>query len=276
MPESPDMSAAPAEPASPSPLVTPCPMPRLAELTMARVALGRAGVSLPTREHLRFSLDHAKARDAVHIPLDTAAQVAALAATGLPVLELASRAADRRRFLLRPDLGRQLDDASLEKLHAVAAAPGPDLVLVVSEGLSAVAVERQVGPFLDAFLPLIRKRGLALGPICLVAGGRVAVGDDVGEALRAKAVAVLIGERPGLSSPDSLGIYLTYGPKRGRTDAQRNCISNVRPEGLPFARAALTLDRLLQKALALGLTGVDLKDDGDADGTLPADAAARS
>lgn len=273
MPEPSDLSAAPA---SSSPLVTPCPLPGLAELTMARVALGRAGVSLPTREHLRFSLDHARARDAVHIPLDTVAQLAALAATGLPVIELASRAADRRRFLLRPDLGRQLDDASLEKLRAVAVSPRPDLVLVVSEGLSAVAVERQAGPFLDAFLPLARKRELALGPICLVAGGRVAVGDDVGEALRAKAVAVLIGERPGLSSPDSLGIYLTYGPKRGRTDAQRNCISNVRLEGLPFARAALTLDRLLQKALALGLTGVDLKDDGDTASALPADAAARS
>lgn len=239
----------------------PSPLPGLKELTMARVALGRAGVSIPTREHLRFSLDHARARDAVHIPLDTPALLAALGTSGLPVLDLASRAADRREFLLRPDLGRQLDEASLDQLRSLGLRTAPDLVLVISAGLSAVAVERQATPFLDAFLPLAARRGLALGPLCHVANGRVAVGDDVGQALGARAVAVLIGERPGLSSPDSLGIYLTYGPKRGLTDASRNCISNVRPQGLSFARAALTLDHLLGKALALGFSGVALKDD---------------
>ncbi len=253
--------------------VTPSPLPGLASLTMARVALGRAGISLPTREHLRFTLDHARARDAVHIPLDTPSLLATLAATGLPVAALSSKAGDRRQFLLRPDLGRQLDDASLASLRKMAATPGPDLVLVVSEGLSAVAVERQVGPFLKAFLLLAAARGIVLGPACHVAGGRVAVGDDVGEALGARAVAVLIGERPGLSSPDSMGIYLTFGPKRGRTDAERNCISNVRPEGLSHARAALTLDHLLHKSLALGFSGVALKDDQDSAQALPAPGA---
>ena len=254
---------------------TPAPLPGLADLTMARVALGRAGVSLPTRETLRFGLDHARARDAVNAPLDAQALLAELAATGLPAITLASRATDRRQFLLRPDLGRQLNDASLARLGGMARTPGPDLVLVVSEGLSAVAAQRQVGPFLEAFLPLAAGRGLELGPICLVAGGRVAVGDDVGQALGARAVAVLIGERPGLSSPDSLGVYLTHAPKRGRTDAERNCISNIRPQGLSFARAALTLDHLLQKALALGFTGVDLKDDLDPAEALPAPGVSR-
>lgn len=254
-------------PATAAPAVTASPLEGLRAFTMARVALGRAGISQTTADHLRFTLDHARARDAVHAPLDRPALLAALASLGLPQAELASRARDRREFLLRPDLGRTLDEASLERLAALAreahaqGTPRPDLVLVLSEGLSAVALERQALPFLQAFLPLARARGLALAPLCHVAQGRVAVGDDVGRALDALAVAVLIGERPGLSAPDSMGVYLTYGPRRGLTDAARNCISNVRPEGLPHARAALTLDHLLAKALALGFSGVDLKDD---------------
>jgi ethanolamine ammonia-lyase small subunit len=243
------------------PSVTRAPLPGLAERTMARVALGRAGVSLPTREHLRFSLDHARARDAVHIPLDTQRLFTELAATGLPILALSSQVADRRQFLLRPDLGRLLDAASMQRLRQLAPAAPPDLVLVISEGLSAVAVERQAPPFLAAYLPLAARRGLVLGPLCQVANGRVAVGDDVGQALGARAVAVLIGERPGLSAPDSLGVYLTFAPRRGLTDARRNCISNIRPQGLSQARAAATLDHLLDKALRLGLSGVELKDD---------------
>jgi ethanolamine ammonia-lyase small subunit len=249
-------------------VVTPAPLPGLKDLTMARVALGRAGVSLPTGEHLRFTLDHARARDAVRAPLDKPTLMADLAATGLPTLDLASQAGDRREFLLRPDLGRRLTDESLSRLRELGAAPGLDLVIVVSEGLSAVAAQRQAGPFLEAFLPLAAGRGLRLGPICHVANGRVAVGDDVGQALGARAVAVLIGERPGLSSPDSMGVYLTFAPRRGRGDAERNCISNVRPEGLPQVRAALVLDHLLHKALTLGFSGVALKD--DLDHALPA------
>lgn len=256
-----------------SPAVTPSPLQGLRDFTMARVALGRAGVSQTTADHLRFTLDHARARDAVHVPLDLQALRVSLAPLGLDQLELASRARDRREFLLRPDLGRLLDEQSLKRLGSLpGGAERPDLVLVLSEGLSAVALERQALPFLEAFLQLARSRGLAIAPLCHVAQGRVAVGDDVGETLKAQAVAVLIGERPGLSSPDSMGVYLTYAPRRGLTDAARNCISNIRFDGLPHARAALTLDHLLAKALEIGFSGVDLKDDL----ALPQDQAVRA
>ncbi|GFK92997.1 Ethanolamine ammonia-lyase light chain [Fundidesulfovibrio magnetotacticus] len=249
------------------------PLLGLRAFTMARVALGRAGVSLTTADHLRFTLDHARARDAVHAPLDLPALRCSLERLGLDQLALASRARDRREFLLRPDLGRLLDEESLALLASLPPGPKrPDLVLALSEGLSAVALERQALPFLERFLPLARSRGWAVAPLCHVAQGRVAVGDDVGEALGARAVAVLIGERPGLSSPDSMGVYLTYAPRRGLTDAARNCISNIRPDGLPHARAAMTLDHLLAKALALGFSGVDLKDDLALDGPAPRNA----
>ena len=240
--------------------------------TDARIALGRAGVSLPTAACLDFQLAHARARDAVHLPLareELFAELGTLFDTpDLPLLELRSRVRDRQEYLVRPDLGRRLDDESAARLHAVTAKGMPradgtlfDLAIVIADGLSTAAIQRQAAPFLRVFLPLAAAHGLALAPPCFVDMGRVAVGDDAGQCLKAKAVAVLIGERPGLSSPDSMGIYMTYAPSVGLTDERRNCISNIRPEGFPPAQAARTLDYLLGKALALGLSGVNLKDD---------------
>lgn len=233
--------------------------------TPARIALGRAGVATPTDEALRFGWAHAMARDAIHAPLDVPALQARLAADGWPVVAARSRVADRAEYLRRPDLGRQLGDASAQALQAQAAAAGgaaPDLALVVGDGLSSLAVERQVPPLLAALrrhLPA----GLTLSPVVVVTQARVAVADEVGERLGAHMAAMLIGERPGLSSPDSLGIYLTHGLRRGRHDAERNCISNVRPEGLRHDAAAFKLAWLVKRALQLGLTGVALKDESD-------------
>ncbi|UJX40589.1 ethanolamine ammonia-lyase subunit EutC [Desulfovibrio sp. JY] len=242
-------------------IVTPAPWDRLRQFTAARVALGQAGVSLPTAAHLRFTLDHAKARDAVHHPLDTPGFFDDLTKEGFAALPpLASRVRDRREYLARPDLGRRLSEAGATTLRQANIAP-VDLALVVADGLSSFAVQRQAVPLLAAFSPLATARGLRCSPIILVEGGRVAVGDEVGEILGARVVIVLIGERPGLSSPDSLGVYLTYAPKLGLTDERRNCISNIRPQGLPHDRAARTLDYLVARSLALGLSGVDLKDE---------------
>ena len=235
---------------------------KLAGLTPARIGLGRVGSGLPTREVLRFGLDHAQARDAVHTPMDADAVARGIEALGLPTLHVASRVADRATYLRRPDLGRRLapeDRAALE-----AAADGPvDLAIVVADGLSARAVGEGAAALLAAFKPFVDKSGWRLAPVVVAAQARVALGDDIGSALKARAVAVLIGERPGLSSPDSLGIYLTLDPKVGRSDAERNCISNVRGAGLSHDLAAFKLHWLLTQALSRGLTGVGLKDESD-------------
>jgi ethanolamine ammonia-lyase small subunit len=241
--------------------------PDLTLFTPARVALGRSGVSLPTAAHLAFLADHAMARDAVHLSTDAPTLLGELAQMGLACLTLRSRARDRREYLIRPDLGRRLDAESAAMVaraaheDALADAGRPDLALVVADGLSAPAIMRQVAPFLREFLPRCRSRGYRLARGAYVNLGRVAVADEIGELCGARATAILIGERPGLTSPDSLGVYLTYGPKVGDTDERRNCISNIRPQGLPLAEAAATLDHLLASALARGMTGVMLKDD---------------
>jgi len=232
---------------------------KLKAFTDARIALGRAGTSLPTAAHLSFQLDHARARDAVHLPLDVPGFLKDLNNLGLPALEVSSRTVDRREYLLRPDLGRRLAPESAERLWERSEKPH-DLALVISDGLSSAAIARQALPFLAAFLAEAGKT-LDLAPTTYVHRGRVAVGDEVGELLHARLVAILIGERPGLSSPDSMGVYLTYGPRVGLTDESRNCISNVRPEGLPPARAAETLYYLVSRAMERGLTGVNLKDE---------------
>ena len=246
------------------------PWTALRAFTPARIALGRTGASQPLAAHLAFGVAHARARDAVHAALDADALEAALRAAGFDAVQVHSRAPDRATYLRRPDLGRRLDEASLGRLRAAAAAtpaPAPRLVFVVADGLSAIAVASHAVPVLVAARE--RLAGWRLGPVVVARQARVALGDEVGEALGAGAVALLVGERPGLSSPDSLGIYLTWAPRVGRTDAQRNCISNVRPEGLPYEAAATALGRLLEGARRLGATGVALKVDGP-----PADPAA--
>ncbi len=242
--------------------LAPDPWQQLRRFTRARIALGRAGSSLPTREVLDFGMSHAMARDAVHLALDTDVLAAALQAVGFPTCQVHSRAPDRATYLLRPDLGRRLDDTGLARLQALKSSAPVDLLIVVGDGLSSLAVERHVPPLLEEIrgaAPAAWRRG----PVVIASQARVAIGDEIGAALNAKMVALLIGERPGLSSPDSLGIYLTYGPKAGRQDADRNCISNVRPEGLGYKDAARKLLWLAREALALQLSGVGLKDESD-------------
>jgi ethanolamine ammonia-lyase small subunit len=240
--------------------VTPDPWRELRALTPARIALGRAGASLPTDEVLRFGFAHAQARDAVHVPLEVDALETSLHAAQFETLRVASSAPDRATFLLRPDLGRRLNETSraLLKDHA---ARDCDLLLVVGDGLSPIAIQRHAS---EVLLEIRRQAppALRLGPIVVATQARVALGDEVGELLNARCAAILIGERPGLSSPDSLGIYLTWAPRRGRSDAERNCISNVRPEGLAYAEAARRLLWLVGEAQRLQLSGVNLKDRG--------------
>jgi ethanolamine ammonia-lyase small subunit len=229
--------------------------------TPARIALGRAGSSLPTREVLAFSLAHAQARDAVHARLDRAALAVQLRALGLTTIEAESQARDRATYLRRPDLGRQLDDASRQRIEAVAQGTPCDLALMIGDGLSATGVAAHAPALVGALLPHVRSLGLMLGPVVIAEGARVALGDEVGALLGARLVAVLIGERPGLSAADSLSVYLTYAPRSGRTDAERNCISNIRPGGLAPEAAAANLAWLVKAALALQVTGVVLKDE---------------
>jgi ethanolamine ammonia-lyase small subunit len=257
------------EPTTP---VTANPWAALRQFTDARIALGRAGISLPTSAHLDFQLAHAQARDAVHLALDvhTLAQTldAALPNAVAPCLTLHSAAADRSVYLQRPDLGRQLDAPSRERLSALprpaSASPSErpyDVAFVVVDGLSALAIAQNAAPFLAQLQERIAPAHWSIAPICIVEQGRVAVGDEVGELLGAKAVVVLIGERPGLSSPDSMGLYLTWKPRVGLTDASRNCISNVRPAGLRYEDAVYKLHYLLAQAQQRQLSGVDIKDE---------------
>lgn len=221
--------------------------------TPARIALGRAGASLPTREVLGFGLAHARARDAVHEALDFSTLKADLEKSGYSPLLVQSAAADRATYLTRPDLGRKLNENSALKGNA-------EIVVAIEDGLSAIAVQRHVVPLLHELQSMNGDRWKGI-PVVVGLQGRVALGDEIGERMKAKLVVVLIGERPGLSSPDSLGIYLTYAPRVGRTDAERNCISNVRPQGLGYEAAARRLDWLASAALARGITGIGLKDE---------------
>jgi len=225
----------------------------LRRFTPARIALGRAGPALPTAEVLRFGLAHAQARDAVRAALDPRAIEPELLAEGHPVRVVHSAAPDRGAYLARPDLGRRLDGAGRAALGAPDANP-PDAVVVAADGLSAVAVERHLLPLLRA----LRGYGPPWtgAPVVIALQGRVAIGDEIGEIVGARLALVLVGERPGLSSPDSLGAYLTYGPRCGRTDAERACVSNIRPAGLPCAEAAARIDRIAREALRRGRTGV--------------------
>lgn len=256
------------------------PWAGLKAFTNARIALGRAGSGLPTAPLLAFNLSHAQARDAVHQPLDAEALRRELEGAGFATLAAASAAPDRDHYLRRPDLGRKLSDESRAALAEAGCETheAPDIVFVVGDGLSAFAAAKQALPLLLAVRERLNAdaaagRGWRIGPVVVARQARVALGDEIGELLGAKLVAMLIGERPGLSSPDSLGVYLTWAPKVGCHDAMRNCISNVRPEGLPYEGAAHKLHYLLTHARRLGLTGVGLKDDSDA--LLPGAQAAQ-
>jgi ethanolamine ammonia-lyase small subunit len=248
----------------------------LRRFTPARIGLGRAGVSLPTARALEFQAAHAAARTAVHRPLDAEALAARLAPAFPGALAVESRAADRATYLQRPDLGRRLSEASAAAL-AAAGAGEADVAVVICDGLSALAVERNAERFLAAFLPRAARQGWRLAPLVVARQGRVALGDEAGALLGARLALLMVGERPGLSAADSLGLYITFAPRVGRSDAERNCVSNIREGGLDCAAAACRADYLIAEALARGLTGVALKDDTVADPALgPADAAARA
>ncbi len=251
--------------------VTENPWYRLRKFTDARIGLGRAGVSLPTRHLLDFQLAHAQAKDAVHRPLNIQRLTELLySLPGRPeggALLLCSQAVDRTTYLQRPDLGRTLDLSSKERLRKKAAENNHryDLAIVVVDGLSSLAVQQHTLPFLSLLLKQLQRQSEAvdawsLAPISIVEQGRVAIGDEIGERLNARAVLVLIGERPGLSSPDSLGLYLTWAPRSGLTDANRNCISNVRQGGLDYTDAVDKTMYLLTEAHRRKLTGVKLKE----------------
>jgi ethanolamine ammonia-lyase small subunit len=251
-------------------LVTPTPWDALKNFTDARIALGRAGVSLPTAAHLAFQLAHAQARDAVHLPFDAHGIQTSLQGLGLPTLRLHSQATDRAMYLQRPDLGRRLDAASLQALAQWQTqqgdARGFDVAFVLVDGLSSLALHQNAVALVALMLQRLQAdtpQPWTVAPLAVVEQGRVAIGDEVGAALRAHTVVVLIGERPGLSSPDSMGLYLTWAPQIGTSDAARNCISNIRPDGLSIDAAAGTLHQLLAKARQHQLTGVGLKDEVD-------------
>lgn len=259
-------------------LVVADPWSSLRQFTAARIALGRAGHALPLREVLALRLAHARARDAVHEPFDDvalgerirgetgetlAAAGADSGADAIAVHHLASCAIDRLEYLRRPDKGRTLDPASIALLSARPANEcGRDVAIVVADGLSAIAVHAHAAAFVGILLARFAATAIGVGAICLVRQGRVAIGDEIGQHLRARLALVILGERPGLTAPDSLGVYLTYAPRPGLTDDSRNCVSNIRPDGLPLSAAADRVSRLALESLRRQLSGVALKDDG--------------
>ncbi|MCC8936454.1 ethanolamine ammonia-lyase subunit EutC [Bradyrhizobium sp. Arg68] len=229
-------------------------------LTSARVGLGRAGVSLPTEALLAFTLDHARARDAVHAAFDAAAIAAGLAGLGLAPREVSSQAQIRRDYLRRPDLGRMLDPASRRSLEA-SGITSCRCAIVIGDGLSPTAVNVHAVELLRHLLPLLAADKAEPGAVLIASGARVALGDEIGAIIGARMLVMLIGERPGLSAPDSLGAYLTFSPRIGRTDAERNCVSNIHRAGLSYAEAAFRIAWLVREGLARQITGVALKDE---------------
>ncbi|MDR1789704.1 MAG: ethanolamine ammonia-lyase subunit EutC [Opitutaceae bacterium] len=236
------------------------PWAALREHTAARIGIGRAGGSQRTASLLDFRFAQAAARDAVREPLDADTLAASLAGLGLASERLATAARDKREFLLRPDLGRQLDAPSRERLARLRDAAGVDLAIVVSDGHSARAVTRHAPALLAALVPPLKADGWRVAPVFIAPLGRVKLQDEVGVLLNARLTLMLLGERPGLSAPDSLGAYFTHAPTPASTDADRNCVSNIRPEGIPPERAAQKLAWLLREAARLGTSGVALKD----------------
>jgi ethanolamine ammonia-lyase small subunit len=236
------------------------PLTDLRNLTPARVGLGRAGASLPTEALLDFTLDHARARDAVHAAFDPAAVVSGLQDLGLEAVEVHSRARNRTDYLRRPDLGRMLDPAS-EHLLASHSGVACRLAIVIGDGLSPTAVNAHAIPLIRSLVPRLLVDGIEISRAAVAGGARVALGDEIGALFGAAMILMLIGERPGLSASDSLGAYVTFAPKPGRTDAERNCVSNIHSKGLGYDEAALRITWLIREGLARGVTGVALKDE---------------
>ncbi len=238
------------------------PWEELKQFTDARIALGRSGCSILTDEYLRFSMAHARACDTIKMPFDRQMVRKRLEDMGLDVEFAESAAASRDIFIRRPDFGRRLSETSRERLKKLKY-PGADVLIVIGDGLSSKAVHKQAVPLIKEFLPYMEELGLSVGPVVLAKQSRVALGDDIAEVMNCGLVVMLIGERPGLSSPDSLGIYMTYKPFAGRLESERNCISNVRPEGLSYERAAFKLAWLVEMAYDLQVSGTKLKDKSD-------------
>jgi len=231
----------------------------LRELTPARVGLGRAGASLPTEALLDFTLAHARARDAVHAPFDLPGMIAGLNDLGLEALNVCSRASERTDYLRRPDLGRMLDQPSRHLLlsHSTGVCR---LAVVIGDGLSPPAVNAHAIQLVRSLIPRLAVDRIEIDCAVVARAARVGLGDEIGEIFGARMMVMLIGERPGLSTPDSLGAYLTYAPKVGRTDAERNCVSNIHGAGLGYDEAAFKIAWLIREGLARELTGLALKD----------------
>jgi ethanolamine ammonia-lyase small subunit len=235
----------------------------LRDLTPARVGLGRSGASLPTTALLDFTLDHARARDAVHAAFDVSSLISGLDALGLPAFEVGSLARNRRDYLARPDLGRKLDQASRDLLTNNNTG-SCRLAIAIGDGLSPSAVNAHALELVRKLIPGLAADGIKIGPVVIATGARVALGDEIGAILGAEMLVMLIGERPGLSASDSLGAYLTFAPKVGLTDAQRNCVSNIHARGLSYEEAALRIAWLVREGLARQISGVALKDESGA------------
>ncbi|MFL6827153.1 MAG: ethanolamine ammonia-lyase subunit EutC [Bradyrhizobium sp.] len=246
----------------------------LRNLTPARVGLGRAGASLPTEALLDFTLDHARARDAVHAFFDVPGIVSGLNELGLEAIEVCSLARDRKEYLRRPDLGRMLDQASKDLLVG-GNGSGCQVAVVIGDGLSPRGVNAHAIELLRSLIPRLAIDGIEIGRALVASGARVGLGDEVGEILGARMMVMLIGERPGLSTSNSLGAYLTFAPKVGRTDAERNCVSNIHGAGLGYEEAAFRIAWLIREGLAREATGVALKDESG-DQRSPAIAATSS
>ena len=233
---------------------------RLRDLTPARVGLGRAGASMPTRALLEFTLDHARARDAVHAAFDVSGLILGLDGLGLAAFDVASRVGNRKDYLARPDLGRMLDPAS-QQLLAGHSDSSCRLAIVIGDGLSPMAVNAHAIELVRSLVPRLAIDGIVIGRTVVATGARVALGDEIGALLGARMVVMLIGERPGLSAPDSLGAYLTFAPRAGLTDERRNCVSNIHGAGLDYDEAAFRIAWLIREGLAREITGVALKDE---------------
>lgn len=235
------------------------PWTQLRAYTAARIALGRAGVSIPLKENLQFRLAHAYARDAVYASLKIATLKDAIAQKGWKQILLHSQCTNRNEYLQRPDKGRKLNETSQQKLASFAK-EGYDIAIIAADGLSAIAIDEHLMPILQLLLPLLQKK-FTVAPISIVEQGRVAIADEIGSILNAKLSIIFIGERPGLTSPNSMGAYITYKPTIGFTDERRNCISNIRPEGLPYSVAVDKIVYLVTQALHLQISGVELKEE---------------